>query len=316
MVVKLSVIVACYNIQEYVEDCLNSVCEQAKCDVEVIVVNDGSTDGTISVINNVINRNPAVRWNLINKKNSGVSDARNAGIAIASGEFITFLDGDDIWAENYIESIYDDLNEKNDIIEFDAFRFLTNIYNRESYFEISPQVVTNNINRNNINRFKKNQWLPWSRIYKRSLINDKFFPKGKRFEDIYSIPQVYFKSKAIVTIKKPLVGYRVNPDSITNNTTVSDIFDIVDALEYNSDLAKNENEKLLVSLMTVGVSPVINIIFNRLLDNELKHEAHKALGCYLRVVYKNTNIKNVFSYKPKTLIYIAIIFFKYILSEK
>ena len=90
---KLSIIIPCYNVEKYIAECLESVCNARDAEVEVICVNDGSTDGTLSIIEQWKQKDDRII--IINQENKGVSAARNQGLNLAKGEFIYFLDGDD-----------------------------------------------------------------------------------------------------------------------------------------------------------------------------------------------------------------------------
>ena len=91
---KVSVIVPVYNVEQYLSDCLESICRQTLKGIEIIVVNDGSTDNSLSIIKVVFNKKYS-NIKLINKKNGGLSSARNAGIDMAVGEYLFFVDSDD-----------------------------------------------------------------------------------------------------------------------------------------------------------------------------------------------------------------------------
>ncbi|MGM0753098.1 MAG: glycosyltransferase family 2 protein [Bacillota bacterium] len=97
----VSIIVPAYNVEKYIEKCLSSILEQTYSNIEVIVVNDGSTDKTGQLIDNVSQQDSRVR--VLHKKNAGVSAARNSGIDISTGEYLVFVDGDDYIAQDYVE---------------------------------------------------------------------------------------------------------------------------------------------------------------------------------------------------------------------
>ena len=98
----ISVIVPCYNVGEYVENCLKSLLNQTFRDIEIICVNDGSTDSTPQILNSYAEKYPAIR--VINQKNGGLSNARNTGIKEARGEYIAFVDSDDWVNETFLEN--------------------------------------------------------------------------------------------------------------------------------------------------------------------------------------------------------------------
>lgn len=102
--IKVSVIIPIYNVEKYVEQCLNSVCEQSLREIEIICVNDGSPDKSMNVVKNVAATDGRIR--IYEKENGGLSSARNAGLRMAKGECVLFLDGDDALKSNALEVLY------------------------------------------------------------------------------------------------------------------------------------------------------------------------------------------------------------------
>ena len=101
---KVSVIVPVYNCEKYIERCMDSLINQTLADIEIIIVNDGSVDNSLNIINRYLNLDNRIK--LINKSNTGVSDSRNIGIKNSNGNYITFVDSDDWIDFNYIEDMY------------------------------------------------------------------------------------------------------------------------------------------------------------------------------------------------------------------
>lgn len=127
---KLSIIIPCYNSAEFIEDCLESVLPNIQSDMEVIVVNDGSTDDSNDIIINVGHRYPDKNLIIINQENAGLSAARNKGLSIASGEYISLLDSDDIYDRQFWSEVPPLLNDSSiDIIEFNAEQFENELSN-------------------------------------------------------------------------------------------------------------------------------------------------------------------------------------------
>mgnify|MGYP003401399665 FL=1 len=106
---KVSVIVPVYNVEQYLSDCLESICRQTLKGIEIIVVNDGSTDNSLSIIKSFQQKYSNIK--LINKKNGGLSSARNAGIDMAVGEYLFFVDSDDFIDLDTLEKMYVKANE-------------------------------------------------------------------------------------------------------------------------------------------------------------------------------------------------------------
>ncbi|WP_025820314.1 glycosyltransferase family 2 protein [Shewanella marina] len=262
--IKLSVIIAAYNVSEYIVDCLDSVIKQVDCTVEVIIVNDGSTDHTEDIITNYISNIIDKNIILINKSNGGLSDARNVGLKKSHGDYITFLDGDDIWLDDYFKVISKKLYI-SDIIEFDAIRFndVKDLDYNDNYIKLVSNNGTNNCCFDVLlNIFRRNQWFAWSRVYKSSLFKNIYFPEHRRFEDIATIPILYLNAEVLMSIKEPLVGYRYNPNSITSNPKISDITDIMYALNrVNESISNSLYKRNLWSIATISSAPVLKYIY-------------------------------------------------------
>lgn len=141
---KVSIIIPAYNIEAYIEECLLSVLKQSYQNIEVIVINDGSSDNTLTTIENVILSDSRVR--LISQSNAGVSVARNTGLDAATGDYVVFIDGDD-WVEpNFVESIVSyALTTGADVIK-GGFRFVDkeNGKSRISHMSSSVRILSPN----------------------------------------------------------------------------------------------------------------------------------------------------------------------------
>ena len=112
----ISVIVPVYNVEEYLEECLNSIQHQTYTDIEVILVNDGSRDGSKEICERYCQQDP--RFHLINQENKGLSGARNRGMTESKGEFITFVDSDDVIKDDMLEQLFKHMtSEEMDIVE-------------------------------------------------------------------------------------------------------------------------------------------------------------------------------------------------------
>ena len=111
----ISVIVPIYNVERYLDECLNSIQNQSYKDIEVILVNDGSTDSSKTICERYCEEDS--RFHLINQTNQGQSVARNVGVTASKGEYIAFVDSDDIIKTNYLEKLMQYMTEEVDIVE-------------------------------------------------------------------------------------------------------------------------------------------------------------------------------------------------------
>lgn len=223
--IKLSLIIPAYNVEQYIVDTLRSITQQITNDVEVIVVNDGSTDNTATQI--VANFDHYIKVNqirLINQDNAGVSVARNIGIKESRGIYIGFVDADDLLMPDYIatllESISDAQGNSPDIVEFGYKTFKQNYaeaaldkarYSNELFGWRGCNSILNHVH-------AKASWYPWTRIFKRPLFNNKYFPPSVRFcEDLMIIPALYEDASTILVLKNTLYAYRFAGASATFN---------------------------------------------------------------------------------------------------
>ena len=249
---KVSVVVPVYNTEKYLDICLNSLVNQTIDDIEIIIVNDGSTDNSIKIIKKYMKQYPE-KIVLLDQKNSGISVARNNGISIAKGEFIGFVDSDDFVELNMYENLYNAIkNTKSDIVVCDYKKYYTDTQNIIN-IPVTQKMTTTNIYENPtlINDI---DYAPWNKLYKKSLFKDIEFPKNKKYEDLSTILKVFFKAQKIEKLSEALYFYRINEngETLTVNRKINDIIFILnDIVSYaktkeNYDIIKPHMKKLCV----------------------------------------------------------------------
>lgn len=213
---NLSIIVPIYGVEKYILEFAQSLLYQLNDNVELILVDDGSKDKSVDIIKSYINYNFSHLNNIVwlNQENQGQSVARNYGISVAKGQYITFLDPDDYVSAKYIKEILNAIfSDSPDIIHFNATSFKnTNEVLQELKF------VENDIfyNLSNVERLKicqKNFWFSWLRVIKKEFIENDFFPVGVNYQDMIAFPQLYKKIKNVKNIKSCLVNYRIHNES-------------------------------------------------------------------------------------------------------
>lgn len=229
IVKKLSIIVPVYNVEKYIEQCLSSLDEFYDEDIEIIIINDGSTDQSLDIVLDMNFKNDV---RVINQENRGLSAARNKGVELAIGEYISFLDSDDFVTNDYLSCIKNNLNNSDfDILSFGC---LTCDENGENISNWGNEVVGDyhSLNTNDIHILERyflySQWYAWKLVFKREIFETSKFPEGKRFEDLLTIPEIISKQNKIKFVNDRLVVYRRRTTSITNNVRESDIDDIAD----------------------------------------------------------------------------------------
>lgn len=226
--IKLSLVIPMYNVENYIVECINSIKSQITEEVEVIIVDDGSTDNSKKVLDDIILNLPKIKSNqfkVLSQKNQGQSVARNTALDIAIGSYVAFVDSDDILPENYFKQVVEIIDTyQPDVICCEAERFLrkpndTNfrIYlsDQEGYVENTQEVKQRIFNQHN--------WYPWLYIFKREVFADKRFIPGIYFEDIIFMTDVIIRARNLYFSKMVSYYYRSNAESSLRAVNLSNI---------------------------------------------------------------------------------------------
>lgn len=238
----VSVIVPVYNVEKYLSQCLDSIIHQTYKNLEIILVNDGSTDGSGKICDDYAAKDGRIK--VIHQENGGLSDARNKGLDLMTGQFVTFVDSDDYLENNCIHTLYTyACTCKTDIsigkfIEFEEntsqFLFHNHLNNGNKIEFLTGDQCLERHHKYFLGIFVT----AWAKLYRTSLFNDSNpcksirYPLGVLHEDQYTTHKLFFKSNKIVFVNDYLYVYRVRENSITN-TLLSDkrIMDNIRGLE-------------------------------------------------------------------------------------
>lgn len=219
---KVSVIVPIYNVEKYLEKCINSLLSQTLEDIQIILVNDGSKDNSGNIAREY-EKNNKNRIIYVEKENGGLSDARNYGLKYATGDFIAFLDSDDYIEKNAYEEMYNKAIEENaDYVECD---FIWEFPNKIRVDKQYPY-------KNKKEMLSFVRVVAWNKLIKRQLITDNNleFPKGLRYEDVeFTYKLIPFVNK-FAYVNKPFIHYVQREGSIANvqNERTAEIFTVLD----------------------------------------------------------------------------------------
>lgn len=215
----VSIIIPIYNVEQYVRECLESVMNQTYKKIEIILIDDGSTDRSGEIADNFALKDNRIK--VIHKKNGGLSDARNAGIRAATGEYIMFLDSDDYAADDFVESaLRAAIDNRADIV---CFRFTSVTDSGEAISLSTKKEVDNLTEYANTDAIQDIFTLggtlkvnAWNKIYKRSLFssNNIEYPVGRIYEDNQTTYKLMYFAKKIIFLDKSLLFYRQRPGSI------------------------------------------------------------------------------------------------------
>ena len=219
---EVSVIVPVYNVEKYLERCLNSLVNQTLENIEIIIVNDGTKDNSEEIIKKFIDKYPQ-KIVYLKKENGGLSDARNFGIPYAKGEYIAFLDSDDYVEKDIYKEMYELAKKENsDMVECDFLweypdktrEDIGQVYNGKKEMLEKVRVVA------------------WNKLIRRSILEKTQiqFPKGLRYEDVEFTYKLIPHLNKISFLKKPYIHYIQRENSISNvqNERTKEIFTVLD----------------------------------------------------------------------------------------
>ncbi len=228
----VSIIVPVYNVSKYIEKCVDSILKQTFCDFELLLIDDGSTDNSSYICDLYAKKDNRVV--VVHKKNGGLSSARNRGLDIAKGDYVSFVDSDDYIEPNFIESLLDELMKKSSDLIVCNFSILD--LNNNSLIE-TPSIIDGDVD-------EEGYWklsactrygltvVVWNKLYKKTIFEHLRFKDGVFHEDQEIIHKIISKCDKITFINKKLYNYIKRPQSITNKKTQQMFFDEINSL-YN-----------------------------------------------------------------------------------
>lgn len=297
---KISIIIPIYNVEQYIEQCVKSVINQTLKEIEIILVNDGSTDRSICEIEKIKDS----RIILINQTNKGLSAARNSGLNIATSKYILFLDSDDFLVNNTcLEEIYNfAVNNNLDMIECTYQRFINKTLEDKNHdldiFE--ENIISRDVY---IEKLVNTNFVPvWKKIIKKEIIdnNKLFFVEGILHEDEDFTSRLILLVEKIGIYNKEFYAYRIREQSIMHTKTLKNAQHII---KIYIDLIKLYNKSAYDKSKNLLINRAVNIILETLFiykDLEIDEEIKKVLsdnsrGIRIKILLKSMLIsKNLF----------------------
>ena len=213
---KVSLIIPVYNVEKYLSKCLDSLVNQTLRDIEIICINDGSTDNSLKILEEYSKNDSRII--VINKENSGPSVARNSGMEIATGEYIGFVDSDDWIDLDYFEKLYNSAVENSaDIAVASIIRWRK--CNQKYRIKYEEGSIYQNLNEKISACDIPKICYVCNKLYKSEIIKNKQFTPNVYFEDVIWLPEVIKSSNKLVTVSGTNYYYRVNNNSIVKKTS-------------------------------------------------------------------------------------------------
>lgn len=233
---KISVIIPIYRVEQFINECIDSVIKQSYSNIEIILVDDGSPDRCGLICDEYLQMDSRIK--VIHKENGGLSDARNKGIDVATGSYIVFIDSDDYIDSDMISFLYNGIIRENADI-FCCNRYFTYDNKKEIY---GKQNIYNSMNSEeaiySICHTGYQGHCAYAKIYKIELFNNIRYPKGKINEDVYTTYKLFDRAQKIVYDSTPKYYYRQRNNSITKSKKVN--YDIIDASKELMEFVENK----------------------------------------------------------------------------
>lgn len=263
---KISIIIPAYNIAPYLPRCLDSVLSQTYTNLEVIVVDDGSTDNTKEIIEKYAEKDSRIVP--IYKENTGVSDTRNKGLDIATGDYIGFVDGDDYIEENMYELLINNAIKYNADIAHCGYRL--KFPKNEYYFYNTGKIVEQDKQQGVIHLLEGKFIEPgiWNKLFRRDVVKDIRMKKElKNNEDLLFNIMAFAKSEKSVFEDKALYNYimRTNSATTSSGLTYNKVFDGLKVRNIITEMFKDDDKVYQVALysqLKVAIQTYRNITTN------------------------------------------------------
>lgn len=302
----ISVLIPCYNVESFLNRCIESVVKQTYTELEIILVDDGSSDKTADICRKWAGQDNRIRF--IEQENQGVSVARNRALEAACGVFYVFVDSDDMITEDYIETLYkllkkhdadlvgcyfewiDSSDNKNQIAQplAEAFEGDSNVFIEKMYDNIVSLVPA------------------WGKLAKKEVYEGIEFPANHIHEDGFVCRKIAENCKKIVWTDKRLYKYRANEKGISRSIDTRNIDDDFKWIEQDIDhFTKNNNQRLLSRASKLYCYKAI--YWWKKMDAKAKKEVHKKYVEYLGFVLEDRTIR--LKAKVKYLLYSILLLF-------
>lgn len=305
MKIKVSVIVPVYNVEKFIDKCLNSLVKQSLKEIEIIVVNDGSPDNSQKIIDKYVKKYPDKIKSYI-KENGGQGSARNYGLEKANGEYIGYVDSDDFVEKDMYKKLYNKAKENNyDIVVCGNYNV------SEDYQNKNIDTFINNYNTDLENIFF-GKMAVWNKIYKRDILikNKLEFKEKVWYEDLAFTLKAIMNSNTFAFIDEPLYDYLIREGSTMNNSNVQRNLEILDAFnDILSYIQHNKKEEYFSKIEFLAIDHIYISAIVRVLkaeaDDKVKRETINKLIDYMNKKfpnYKNNKYINTLS-KNRKIIY-------------
>lgn len=262
----ISIIIPVYNVESYLERCIKSIIDQSYTNLEIILIDDGSTDSSASICKKYAEIDSRIIF--LQQNNAGQAVARNNGLSIASGEYIGFVDSDDFVAHNMYEELMNLIVTYNVKIACCGFEKVFSTEQRLNTFinDLSVKLVEGKDIAREICKGVTLKTYVWDKLFHRSVFNEKRFPEGRYFEDTTLVCDLLCSVNAVVITGTKLYGY-----TIRNNSTMT----LRSKKRYEDEITAYRDQLAVISKLDIAESQFVEV---RLVE---------AIRYYLEICRKN-----------------------------
>lgn len=246
---SVSIIIPVYNTERFLKCCLDSVMRQTYPHLEILLIDDGSTDESGQICEEYASADP--RIHVIHQKNGGLSDARNKGIALATGDYLAFVDSDDYIHERYIELLLEACTKEGCDAGIANYQKVTSDTCRCAVPDLIPQEILTNVQAN-MRIYDYPYYIrtstAWGKLFRRNLFHKIRFPKGRIHEDEATTYQLLYAANQVVYIDAAIYYYRQNPNGIMLSGYSERNLQYFDAIRERLTFYQQHKEKELYDL--------------------------------------------------------------------
>lgn len=268
----LSVVVPVYKVEPYLDQCVESIVNQTYSNLEIILVDDGSPDNCPKMCDDWAERDSRIR--VIHKENGGLSDARNAGVAVATGEFLAFVDSDDYLEPEMYELMLSALRRTGVQMACCGISTVEKGNKTPQYCDNKQRVFSSEEALREVILCGSIRVTAYDKVFRRDYFHGREFPQGEIYEDLAIIPRIIGEAGAVVRVGVPLYNYRADNPSITRSGYSPSKRILVQRFQDLENYLKEAYENLLPCLDVLR-SDVCHGILYQLLDNPEVKRQHR-----------------------------------------
>lgn len=275
----ISVVVPIYRVEKYLRTCVESILCQTYKNIEVILVDDGSTDNCPRICDSFAEADRRIK--VIHKRNGGLSDARNIGITQSKGKYISVIDADDFVENTYLQTLLNLLKKTGSDIAVCNYQMFSDNGLQINYLCKSEKIEVFDDKQQIMRNFFNNKCgitvVAWNKLYKRYLFNEIEYPKGKNYEDEATTYRLFYKAKKVVYTNTPLYYYLQRQDSIMGEKMGMKNLVAFEALDGAIQFYEENNENYLRNLAVLRFFKTLKLYRIKAADQLKRNPDNKEL---------------------------------------